>query len=66
MRKVTIVEFFDPNNTEHLEAFSYLLEHKCWPIEFAIKLQEKYSYPDNYQSRILEKITNRLLEFIGG
>lgn len=46
---MTIIEFFDPYNIEHLKAFKYLMDTEIWPIDFYEEIPDNIEFPVNWK-----------------
>lgn len=59
--KMTIVEFFDPYNVEHLKAYRHLEKTGFWPVSF---YPENVEWPLIWQAALTAKMTQAWLEAV--
>jgi len=58
---MTIVEFIDIDNKEHLEAFQEVLTKGIWPTEFYNKYLEDLEFENIWVPTICTKIAKRYI-----
>ena len=56
---MTIVDFFDPYNVEHMKAFEVLNTTGCWPVGF---VADDIEIPHTWIIGLYGKISNAWLE----
>ncbi len=60
---ITIVEFFDPKNIEHLTAFQELQNNGIWPLWFWNWIKkEGVTFPPSWQAQLAFKIADEYLK----
>jgi len=57
---MSIVEFFDPCNIDHLRAWHHLCKYGCWPAWF---VPEGTTFDHVWQVSIAGKLANAYVEF---
>lgn len=55
----SIVDWFDPNNVEHIKAFQFLEQRCYWPGYFILP---PVTYPANWQVAIYAKIARMYID----
>jgi hypothetical protein len=58
---MTFVEFFDPNNPTHIEAYLYLLDKGYWPIDFATDVDQSDRH--HWHVWVVSSLANAWLEY---
>jgi hypothetical protein len=62
---MTIVDFFDPCNYEHIQAFDYLSKKGTWPTEFYSYIIENHiEFPVAWQVSLAYKIVNEYVQVL--
>lgn len=56
---MNIVDWFDPNNHEHLIAFKHLRDTGTWPVGF---LPSQVEFPFSWRAALYGKITDVYLD----
>jgi hypothetical protein len=51
---MTIVEYFDPYNVEHLNAYQHLHEYGTWPSDFVGKREVPYYWDRFIDNKIID------------
>jgi len=57
---MNIVEFFDPSNITHLQAYDYLQHNGTWPEDFFPRAME---FKPGWQVDIMSKIVDEYIQF---
>ena len=60
---MNIVDFFDPNDIEHVKAYKHLMDKGYWPKEFWEQIQN-IDKPNGWQVLIASKMADRWVERI--
>jgi hypothetical protein len=58
--EMTIIEFFDPNNIEHIKAFVHLQNTGIWPNYF---ITTDITFPLLWQTTLMSKMTDKWVEY---
>lgn len=61
MEKTDIVEWFDPYNYVHIQAYLYYQKHDAWPIGFLV---EGISFSKDWKHNLLKKMTCEWIKHI--
>jgi len=56
---MTIIEWFDPTNIEHLKAFQEMFQEGFWPKDF---IPKDMKFPEGWCIRLTSKLVNLYLE----
>lgn len=54
---MTIVDFFNPNDIEHVKAFNFFQKNSRWPESFVVPDHDINFYPSQWNIDILKKIS---------
>ena len=60
MNKKSFVEWFDPHNKKHIEAYQHLRNTGCWPLGF---LPEKIYMEPHWQILIFAKLADAWTDY---
>ena len=55
---MTVVEFFDENKVEHIQAYIYLSKTGFWPEDFYKRYLSDLEVPKNWQFEIVQILAN--------
>lgn len=62
---MTIVEFFDPLDIQHVRAYDYLCNNAIWPEEFHKMLKDEgIEFPSAWQGSLAFKMADAWIEHV--
>ena len=65
MEKISIVDFFDPGEPEHMKAYKHLRDTGVWPVGFIsdnVLFSDNIIFESYWYIRLLHKLVGYLLD----